>query len=39
MSKASRPSRAALSKAGQTLASDGSTKTQKSVAGKTLGKG
>ena len=39
MSKSSRPSKAALSKAGQVLASDGSSKAQKSEAGKTLGKG
>ena len=34
-----KPSKGALSKAGKTLASDGSSKTAKSKAGKTLGKG
>ena len=39
VSKGSKPSKAALSKAGKTLASDSSSKSQKSDAGKTLGKG
>ncbi|WP_258063410.1 MULTISPECIES: hypothetical protein [unclassified Rathayibacter] len=42
MSKSSRsakPSKAALSKAGRTLASDSSGKAAKSKAGSTLGKG
>ena len=34
-----KPSKASLSKAGRTLASDGSSKTAKSKAGSTLGKG
>ena len=34
-----KPSKAALSKAGRTLASDSSSKTAKSKAGSTLGKG
>ena len=34
-----KPSKSALSKAGKTLASNGSTKPSKSQAGKTLGKG
>lgn len=34
-----KPSKAALSKAGKTLASDGSSKSAKSTAGSTLGKG
>ena len=38
MAKGSKPSKAALSKAGTTLASDSSSKSQKSD-GKTLGKG
>jgi hypothetical protein len=39
MGKSSKPSKSALSKAGKTLASDGSSKSAKSNAGKTLGKG
>ena len=39
MAKSSKPSKAALSKAGKTLASDGTSKGAKSKAGKTLGKG
>ena len=39
VSKGGKPSKAALSKAGKTLASDSSSKSQKSDAGKTLGKG
>jgi len=39
VSKGSKPSKAALSKAGKVLASEGSSKAQKSEAGKTLGKG
>lgn len=35
----SKPSKAALSKAGRTLASDSSTKSAKSKAASTLGKG
>lgn len=38
-SKSAKPSKQALSKAGKTLASNGSSKTQKSNAGSTLGKG
>ncbi|MFI8634208.1 hypothetical protein ACIGEP_16620 [Microbacterium sp. NPDC077663] len=38
-SGSSKPSKAALSKAGRTLASDSSSKTAKSKAGSTLGKG
>lgn len=34
-----KPSKSALSKAGKTLASNGSSKPKKSAAGKTLGKG
>ena len=34
-----KPSKGALSKAGKTLASNGSSKSAKSKAGKTLGKG
>ncbi len=34
-----KPSKSALSKAGKTLASNGSSKPAKSKAGKTLGKG
>ena len=37
--KTSKPSKAALSKAGRVLAKDGSSKTAKSNAGSTLGKG
>ena len=37
--KSSKPSKAALSKAGKTLAKDSSSKTAKSKAGSTLGKG
>lgn len=36
---AAKPSKAALSKAGKTLASNGSTKGAKSNAGSTLGRG
>lgn len=39
MGKSSKPSKSALSKAGKTLASDGSSKSAKSKAGSTLGKG
>jgi len=39
MAKSSKPSKAALSKAGKTLASDGSSKSAKTKAGSTLGKG
>lgn len=38
-SQSSKPSRAALSKAGKTLASNSSSKPSKSKAGSTLGKG
>ncbi len=38
-SKSAKPSKAALSKAGKTLASDSSSKSVKSKAGSTLGKG
>jgi len=38
-SKTAKPSKQALSTAGRTLASDGSSKTAKSNAGATLGKG
>ena len=37
--KSSKPSKSALSKAGQALAKDSSSKSQKSKAGSTLGKG
>ncbi len=37
--KSSKPSKAALSKAGKALAKDSSSKTAKSKAGSTLGKG
>jgi len=39
MGKSSKPSKSALSKAGKTLASDGSSKSAKSKADSTLGKG
>jgi len=39
MGKSSKPSKTALSKAGSTLASDDSSKTAKSAAASTLGKG
>ncbi|MFF8186933.1 hypothetical protein ACF044_06685 [Microbacterium sp. NPDC016588] len=38
-SRSSKPSRASLSKAGRTLASNSSSKPAKSKAGSTLGKG
>ncbi|WP_353953186.1 hypothetical protein V6K52_07085 [Knoellia sp. S7-12] len=38
-SSGGKPSKATLSKAGKTLASDGPSKPAKSKAGKTLGKG
>ncbi|MDF2919955.1 MAG: hypothetical protein K0S70_4172 [Microbacterium sp.] len=38
-SRTAKPSKQALSKAGRTLASDGSSTTAKSNAGSTLGKG
>ena len=37
--RSSKPSKAALSRAGKTLANDGSSKAAKSKAGSTLGKG
>ncbi len=39
MAKSSKPSKAALSKAGKTLAANGSSKSAKTKAGGTLGKG